>query len=60
MNPFLAKSLIIHKEKVAATTEDEFNDRFWDSLDFVVNALDNMIARKVALLSRDILALFVS
>lgn len=46
MNPSLAKSLTIHNEKVAPTTEGQFNDNFWDSLDFVINALDNMIARK--------------
>jgi hypothetical protein len=48
MNPSLAKSLTIHNEKVAPTTEGQFNDNFWDSLDFVINALDNMIARKVS------------
>ena len=49
MNPSLASSLKVYTEKVAPTTEDQFNDKFWDSLDFVVNALDNMIARQVIL-----------
>ena len=32
-------------EKVAPETEHIFNDDFWESLDVVVNALDNVIAR---------------
>lgn len=32
--------------KVAPDTEDYFNDTFWNSLDFVVNAVDNVKARQ--------------
>jgi ubiquitin-activating enzyme E1 len=32
-------------EKVAPETENVFNDEFWESLDFVVNAVDNVNAR---------------
>src|SRR5690606_15053336 len=34
------------KEKVAPPTEHIFHDEFFESLDFVVNALDNIEARK--------------
>ena len=34
-----------YKLYVAQETEGIFNDRFWDSLDFVVNAVDNIKAR---------------
>ena len=30
---------------VAPSTEDIFNEDFWDGLDFVVNAVDNIKAR---------------
>jgi len=30
---------------VSPTTESVFNDNFWESLDFVVNAVDNIKAR---------------
>ena len=30
---------------VAPSTENIFNDNFWDSLDFIVNAVDNIKAR---------------
>jgi len=30
---------------VAASTEAVFNDSFWEGLDFVVNAVDNITAR---------------
>jgi ubiquitin-activating enzyme E1 len=33
-------------KKVMPSTEDVFNDQFWESLDFVTNALDNVQARK--------------
>lgn len=31
--------------RVGPESEDQFNDKFWDSIDFVVNAVDNMNAR---------------
>ena len=31
---------------VGPDTESVFNDKFWEKLDFVVNAVDNVIARK--------------
>lgn len=31
--------------RVGSDTEDVFNDDFWDRLDFVVNAVDNIHAR---------------
>jgi len=31
--------------KVGEETEDLFNDKFWESIDFVVNAVDNVHAR---------------
>jgi len=30
---------------VAPNTEDLFNDKFWESKDFIVNAVDNIKAR---------------
>ncbi|CAK9078127.1 Ubiquitin-activating enzyme E1 2 (AtUBA2) [Durusdinium trenchii] len=37
----------VHKmeSKVAPDTEDEFDDAFWQSVDLVINALDNVTAR---------------
>lgn len=34
-----------HKLYVAQETEHVFNDEFWEGLDFVVNAVDNIKAR---------------
>ena len=34
------------KLKVAPDTEDYFNDEFWTSLNFIVNAVDNVKARQ--------------
>ena len=34
-----------YKLYVAPETESIFNDKFWDNLDFVVNAVDNIKAR---------------
>lgn len=43
MNPSLnAKD---YQTMVAKSTEAVFNDDFWESLDFVVNAVDNLKAR---------------
>ena len=46
MNPELKASLKAMETRVEPKSEDIFDDKFWDSLDFVVNALDNMQARK--------------
>ena len=43
MNPDLKAT--VHQAFVAKETEDLFNDDFWDSLDYVVNAVDNIKAR---------------
>ena len=34
-----------HKLYVAQETEHVFNDAFWERLDFIVNAVDNIKAR---------------
>lgn len=46
MNPELKSSLDAKVIRVEPKTENTFNDKFWDGLDFVVNALDNIHARK--------------
>lgn len=46
MNEDLKKSLKSYEIRVEPKTEDVFNDSYWDSLDFIVNALDNNIARQ--------------
>lgn len=46
MNPAITGILKALEARVEPKTEDVFDDQFWDSRDFVVNALDNMIARK--------------
>jgi len=46
MNPDLKNSLDARNIRVETKTENVFNDKFWNSLDFVVNALDNIHARK--------------
>jgi len=43
MNPSFQASA--YESKVAPDTEDQFNDDFWESLDFVCTALDNVEAR---------------
>lgn len=43
MNPEL--NVRAYKAYVSQETENVFNDEFWDSLDFVVNAVDNIKAR---------------
>lgn len=45
MNPDLEGKITAKIDKVGAETEDIFNDDFWQSLDFVTNALDNVDAR---------------
>jgi len=44
MNPEF--SVQSYEIKVCPETESQFNDVFWESLDFVVNALDNVQARQ--------------
>lgn len=43
MNPDL--KVTTYQAFVCPETEDQFNDDFWDSLDFIVNAVDNIKAR---------------
>lgn len=45
MNPELKNSLKAYEIRVEPKTEDVFNDDFWNSLDFCLNALDNNHAR---------------
>jgi len=45
MNPEMKAPLKVYQTKVATETEDLFDAKFWDGLDFVVNALDNVHAR---------------
>ena len=45
MNPDLRRGLRVHETRVEPNTETEFTDEFWDGLDFVLNALDNVKAR---------------
>lgn len=45
MNPDLLGKIEPRLEKVGNDTEDIFDDSFWDQLDFVTNALDNVEAR---------------
>ncbi len=44
MNPSL--NVKPHTRLVMTSTEDYFNDTFWESLNFVTNALDNIKARE--------------
>jgi len=45
MNPQLGRVIRVHKIRVEPATENLFNDQFWKRTDFVLNALDNMMAR---------------
>ncbi|KAM0350092.1 hypothetical protein ACHAPU_003255 [Fusarium lateritium] len=45
MNPDLEGHMITTKERVGAETENVFNEDFWQNLDGVTNALDNVEAR---------------
>ncbi|KAF5657938.1 ubiquitin-activating enzyme e1 [Fusarium heterosporum] len=45
MNPDLEGHMITMKERVGAETENVFNEDFWQNLDGVTNALDNVEAR---------------
>lgn len=46
MNPEIKAPLNVKLIKVAPDTEDVFDAKFWNNLDFVVNALDNLQARE--------------
>jgi ubiquitin-activating enzyme E1 len=46
MNPELKNTLDAKNIRVEPKTENVFNDKFWDGLDFVINALDNTKARQ--------------
>lgn len=45
MNPDLANKIDARIDKVADDTEHIFNNEFWENLDIVTNALDNVEAR---------------
>ncbi|KAL6941823.1 E1 ubiquitin-activating protein [Hanseniaspora osmophila] len=45
MNPDVRNKIVSSIEKVGPETEDYFNNDFWENLDFVTNALDNIDAR---------------
>ncbi|KAK3390545.1 hypothetical protein B0H63DRAFT_465961 [Podospora didyma] len=45
MNPDLAGHLVVLKDRVGPDTEHVFNEQFWEELDGVTNALDNIEAR---------------
>lgn len=45
INPDLSGKISSKQDKVGPETEDIFNDEFWNGLDFVTNALDNVEAR---------------
>ncbi|KAI8087746.1 ubiquitin-activating emzyme E1 [Gilbertella persicaria] len=46
MNPDLNGKITIHQERVGPDTENIYDDDFFESLDGVTNALDNVEARK--------------
>jgi len=46
MNPEFKAALRAYKIRVEPKTENTFDDTFWESIDFVVNALDNNLARQ--------------
>ncbi|KAF2199069.1 ubiquitin-activating enzyme E1 [Delitschia confertaspora ATCC 74209] len=45
MNPDLQGKIVTMQDKVGPETEDIFNEDFWENLDAVTNALDNVEAR---------------
>ncbi|KAI8981901.1 ubiquitin-activating emzyme E1 [Mycotypha africana] len=46
MNPDLSGKITIHQERVGPETENIYDDDFFEALDGVTNALDNVEARK--------------
>ncbi|OHF01457.1 ubiquitin-activating enzyme E1 [Colletotrichum orchidophilum] len=45
MNPDLIGHIVCLKDRVSPETEETFNEEFWNNLDGVTNALDNVEAR---------------
>ncbi|KAJ9613057.1 E1 ubiquitin-activating protein [Cladophialophora chaetospira] len=45
MNPDLKGKFTVMTDRVGPDSEDIFNEKFWNELDFVTNALDNVEAR---------------
>lgn len=45
MNPDLKDHIVTQQDKVGPDTEEIFNETFWEGLDAVTNALDNVEAR---------------
>ena len=50
MNP--AFNAIAHQNRVGPDSEDIYDDKFFESLDVVANALDNVDARKQIIASK--------
>ncbi|KAJ2478675.1 E1 ubiquitin-activating protein [Coemansia sp. RSA 2320] len=46
MNPDMEGKIVTHQDRVGSETEAVYNDVFFDSLDAVTNALDNVEARQ--------------
>lgn len=46
MNPETKGKYIAHQDRVGVETENVYNDDFFEHLDGVTNALDNVDARK--------------
>jgi ubiquitin-activating enzyme E1 len=46
MNPITTRKYIAHQDRVGVETENVYNDEFFEKLDGVTNALDNVDARK--------------
>jgi molybdopterin/thiamine biosynthesis adenylyltransferase len=46
MNPLLKEHIIARQDKVHEGTVEVFSDKFFESLDVVANALDNIGARR--------------
>ncbi|KAJ2783062.1 E1 ubiquitin-activating protein [Coemansia interrupta] len=46
MNPDLEGKIVTHQDRVGADTEVVYNDGFFDEIDAVTNALDNVEARR--------------
>ncbi|KAJ2460100.1 E1 ubiquitin-activating protein, partial [Coemansia sp. RSA 2424] len=46
MNPYIEGKIITHQDRVGSETEAVYNDAFFEALDGVTNALDNVEARQ--------------
>src|SRR4051794_1679188 len=53
MNPETKGKVIAHQDRVGVETENVYNDGFFDHLDGVTNALDNVDARKQLICRRN-------